>query len=421
MSSSTIRLIPLGVLAACMRSASTTAPGPTTDCNAPPASREASISVATPGNPFQALPSPDGCWLFVSIARGGNDRSEAGIAVYRRSAGKLALARELRIAGSPAGMALTSDGKLLVVADNDRVAFIDADRLVSGRGSAILGYLIDTSAKGRVYANVTPDDKFAFIADENSATVSVIDLAKARATHFDASSTVGKIHTGAAPIALTFSPDQRRIYITSQRAPANFGWPIECKREANNPANDLTPVNPAGVVHVVDVQRAISGAPNPIIANVPAGCSPVRLVLSPDGSRAYVTARNSNALLVFETAKMSGGSQSGGGGGIGGALIGRVPVGSSPVGVAVINAGRQVVVTNSNRFAGGANDTQSLTIVDAARVADGASAIVGSIPAGAFPRELRVTADGRTLILTNFGSRTVQMVDLSRLPAPSTR
>jgi DNA-binding beta-propeller fold protein YncE len=402
MNISRIGLLAFVALVDCTRPSTGSPPQPLADCNAP--SRDASISVATPGNPFQALPSIDGCWVFVSIARGANERS--AIALYRRSAGTLAFVRELRLAGSPAGMALTSDGKLLVVADNDRVAFIDTDRLIAGQGSAIMGYLVDTSAKGRVYANVTADNKYAFIADENSATVSIIDLDKARSTRFAASSTVGKIATGPAPIALTFSPDQRLIYITSQRAPAGYRWPIECKREANNPANDVTPVNPSGAIHVVDVERAKRGAANAITVSVPAGCSPVRLALSPDGSRAYVTARNSNALLVFETAKMLTDPE--------GALMARVPVGSSPVGVAVINAGRQVVVTNSNRFAGGGSDGQSLTLIDAAKVAEGAGAVIGSVPAGTFPRELRVTTDGRTLILTNFGSQTVQLVDLTR-------
>jgi DNA-binding beta-propeller fold protein YncE len=84
------------------------------------------------------------------------------------------------------------------------------------------------------------------------------------------------------------------------------------------------------------------------------------------------------------------------------------------VGVAVVDQGRQIVVTNSNRFAGGAGDRQSLTVIDAARVMQGAGAIGCAIPAGTLPRELRVTPDGRTLILTNFGSRTVQMMDLAR-------
>ncbi len=397
-------LLALVAATTCARPTATTIPSTATDCNAPP--RAASVTESTPGNPFQALPSVDGCWVFVSITRGANQ--SGAVAAYRRSQGTLRRTRELRIAGSPAGMALTADGKLLVVSDNDRVAFIDTDRFVTGHGGAVLGYLIDPAAKGRVYASVTPDDNFAFIADENSATVSVIDLVKARASGFHASSTVGKIPTGSAPIAMVFSPDRKLAYITSQHAPPSYGWPIECKREANNAANDLTPVSPAGAVHVVDLARAERDPANAILASIPAGCSPVRLVLSPDGSRAYVSARNSNTLLVFDTKKLLTDPRA--------AVIGRVPVGSSPVGVAVVNDGRQIIVTNSNRFAGAANDAQNLTIIDAAKVSDGATAVSGSIPAGAFPRELRVTPDGRTLVLTNFGSRTIQLVDLMRLP-----
>jgi len=397
-------LMALLALANCARPNANTSPA-VADCNAP--ARDPSVTVSTPGNPFQALPSRDGCWIFVSIARGGNESS--AIAVYRREQGTLKHTRELRIAGSPAGMALTNDGKLLVVSDNDRVAFIDTDRLVTGHGGAVLGYLVDPAAKGRVYASITPDDKFAFIADENSATVSVIDIAKARASGFNASSTVGKIPTGAAPIAMVFSPDRKLVYITSQRAPANLGWPVECKREANNAANDLTPVNPEGAIHVVDLARAETDPAHSVLANVPAACSPVRLVLSADGARAYVTARNSNALLVFDASKLLAAPRT--------ALIARVPVGTAPVGVAVVNDGRRVVVTNSNRFGGSADDTKSLTVIDADKVTAGAAAVVGSIPAGAFPRELRLTSDGRTLILTNFGSRTVQMIDLARSPA----
>ena len=33
-----------------------------------------------------------------------------------------------------------------------------------------------------------------------------------------------------------------------------------------------------------------------------------------------------------------------------------------------------------------------------------------------FPRELRVTADGKTLLITNFASKSLQLVDLARLP-----
>jgi DNA-binding beta-propeller fold protein YncE len=121
-----------------------------------------------------------------------------------------------------------------------------------------------------------------------------------------------------------------------------------------------------------------------------------------------VTARNSNALLVFDTDKLRSDP--------GHARIASIPVGTAPVGVAVVDSGRKVIVTNSNRFAGSSNDHQVLTVVDATKVDSGAGAILGSIPAGAFPREMRVTSDGTTLIVTNFASNSVEIIDVARLP-----
>jgi DNA-binding beta-propeller fold protein YncE len=126
-----------------------------------------------------------------------------------------------------------------------------------------------------------------------------------------------------------------------------------------------------------------------------------------------VTARNSNALLVFDTDKLRSDP--------GHARIASIPVGTAPVGIAVVDSGRKVIVTNSNRFAGSSNDHQTLTVVDATKVESGAGAIVGSLPAGAFPREMRVTSDGTTLIVTNFASNSVEIIDLARLPLSPSR
>ena len=259
---------------------------------------------------------------------------------------------------------------------------------------------------------MTSDDKTLFVADETAQTISVIDLAALRASNFKAAATVGKIPTGGAPIALTFSPDEALLYTTSEVAPRSLNWPAECKREGRA-ANDTMPVNPQGAILIVDVERAKTDAAHSLVGAVPAGCSAVRLVLSPSGDRTYVTARNSNALLMFDTAKLRADP--------GHARVGSVALGTAPVGVAVVDSGKKVIVTNSNRFAGSSNDRQTLTVVDAAKIGGGENAILGSIPAGAFPRELRVTADGRTLIATNFASGSVEVVDLARLPLAPAR
>jgi DNA-binding beta-propeller fold protein YncE len=132
------------------------------------------------------------------------------------------------------------------------------------------------------------------------------------------------------------------------------------------------------------------------------------MAISPAGDRVYVTARNSNSLLAFDTGKFLSDSS--------GARVGTVPVGKSPVGVAVVNGGTQVLVTNSDRFAADRKARQALTVIDAARVAEGAPAILGSLPAGAFPREFGMSPDGATLFVANYESNEIEIVDLKRMP-----
>ncbi|HEX8118351.1 MAG TPA: hypothetical protein VF521_13830, partial [Pyrinomonadaceae bacterium] len=265
-------------------------------CNAP--MKDAVSFVPLPGRPFSTVASPDGCWLFVSVTS-SNPRSFNGVALLRRRGGEVRLEKVFPVEAEPTGMTLTHDGKLLVVADGDYVVFMDAARMTSGAGGdPVLGYIKDGDFPGSVYVNTTADDKLLFVSDEAEQSVTVINLQKARAEGFKESAVVGRIPTGAAPIALTFSPDGRWLYTTSQRAPQNFNWPVECKPEGADPAT-AQPRFPQGAIIVVDVAKAAADPANSVAARVQAGCSPVRLAISPDGARVYVTARNSNALLAF--------------------------------------------------------------------------------------------------------------------------
>lgn len=376
-----------------------------TRCNDAPASPVSYVQL--PGHPFSTVSTPDGCWLFVSLTT-SNPKSYDGVALLRRSRGKLEVVKVFHVAGAPTGMVLTHDGKLLVVADGDYVVFMDAARMIAG-GTAdpMLGYIRDGESPGSVYVNVTSDDRTLFVSDESEQAVTVIDLAKARAEGFKETAIIGRVPTGRAPVALTFSPDGRRLYTTSQIAPDSYKWPIECKPEGADPAT-ATPRFPQGAIIVVDVERARTDPANSVAAKVPAGCSPVRLAITPGGERVFVTARNSNALLGFDTSKLADDPAH--------ALVGSVPVGTSPVGVAVADEGKLVFVTNSNRFAKDRNARQTMTVIDATKVSEGASAVMGSVPAGSFPREFGVSPDGRTLFVANYNSNELEVIDLARVP-----
>ena len=373
-------------------------------CNVP--ARDPIVHLDMPGSPFEPVISADGCWIFVTLTQ-GTGANGGGVAVVRRTNGSLSIARTIALQGNPTGAVLTHDRSLLVIADGQYLAFLDAHRLQSGDGDPVLGYMGAGSPVGFIYANVTPDDKYVLASAERGAAIIVVDLVQARADDFRSGGGVAKLDVGNAPIAVTLSPDGRFLYTTSEAALPEWNWPRTCRPENPN-ARASAPNHPQGAIIVFDLAHALTDPAHAPASRVPAGCNPVRLVLSPSGDVAYVSARGDNALLAFDVQRLVTDTEH--------ALLGRTEVGIAPVGVAVIDSGTRVIVTSSNRFDGGARDHQPLTVVDAGRLRTGAPAVIGTIPAGAFPRELRLTADGRTLFATNFASRTLEMIDLARAP-----
>ena len=381
------------------------------NCNQPAASPALKLNL--PGRPFEALASPDGCWIFVSMLPAQSRRNfsgtiDGGIAVVQRDSGKLRIRRievvSLTSAGST-GIVLTHDGKLLIAAAGDIVGFLDVGRLESGKGDPVLGIVRDGERAGSVYVDVSADDRLAFVSDEGLRQVTVIDLEQARRTRFAQSSVVGAIPVGTAPVGLAVSGDNRSLYITSEAWHRTTEWPVSCHPET--PAQYTERLWAEGALSVVSIEKAAKNPADAVLASIPAGCSPVRVQLSPDSARAYVTARNSNAVLVFSTARLVSDPAH--------ALLATVPVGTAPVGVAVVDNGKIVIATDSSRFGGSGG--QDLSVIDASRIQNGSAAVKGTIPAGGFPRELHTTPDGKSLLLTNFDSQELELFDLSRLPS----
>ncbi|HZS47577.1 MAG TPA: beta-propeller fold lactonase family protein [Blastocatellia bacterium] len=357
-----------------------------------------------PGRPFKAVSTSDGCWIFVSV-NGANQAAPHGVQVLQRDHGQIKTKNLFQTQGAPFGMVLTHDGSLLAVVDGDGVAFMDAKTMISGRGDPILGHISDGPESGTIYVDVTADDKFLFVCNERAQSITVINLEKARANHFSPDSVVGRIPAGIAPVGLAFSPDQKFLYTTSEGAPRRLNWPAECKLE--NPAAGNGANHQMGAIIVIDVAIAEKEPARSVVSIARAGCSPVRVAMSTTGDKVFVTVRGSDSLLAFDRAKLKDDPEH--------ALIATVPVGLSPVGVVVVNSGRLILVINSNRFANNHDERQSLTAIDSSKVASGSSAVLGKIPAGAFPREFCQLPDGRTLIVTNFFSRELEVIDLTRL------
>jgi YVTN family beta-propeller protein len=365
-------------------------------CNQP--TTEPVVDVTLPGHPFMALATPDGCFIFVSMQQ-GRPPLQSGVAVVRRTHGQVSLERVVPL-GNGVGMVLSHDGKMLIVTNGDYVDFLDVDRLKSGQGDPKLGRIYGGEGAAETNVDVTPDDRFLFVSDHAipKETATVYRLDQARAAGFKGDFKVGSIHVGREVLAINFSRDQRYVYIVTEQAGSDTTWPAACQQ---NPPVHKKPVE--GILNVIDVERAKTDPANSIVSRIKAGCVATRMAVSPKGDRVYVTARADDSLVVLDATKFLTDPDQ--------AKIATVPVGKNPTGVSLMDGGKKLVVTN----VGTADEQQSLTVIDAAKVTSGAAAIVGMIPVGSGPRDANLTKDGRTLFVPNFNSRTLRLIDVARL------
>lgn len=343
-------------------------------------------TVELAGKPFAAVPSTDGKLLYVTLTQGTK-----GLVVFDLTGTAVTNPRFAVMTGAPSGMALTKDGTLAVVAAQKQVVFVDTAKLVAGGQDAVLGTMVTGNGMS-INATISPDDRYAFIAEEHDQAITVIDLAKAKAGGFNKSAIIGRIPTGNGPIAMLFSKDQRYLYATVE---VGTRGPSECAAEVGQGTQAQ------GAIMIIDLQKVESNPGRSVVGQAPAGCSAVRLAASSDGSRLFVTARKDNAVRVFDAAKLMSDPKN--------AVIGKAAVGPSPVGVAVTPDGKTVFTANSDRFAM-SEAHPYVSVVDVDTMKEKAV-----IPSGAFPRELRVTPDGSVLIITNFGSSSIELVDLKGL------
>jgi YVTN family beta-propeller protein len=357
--------------------------------------------VRVPGAPFSAVATPDEQHVFVSI-NFSNPREQNGIAVLECTAGRYRFVRLMPLENQPTGLSLSDDGALLVAPDDNFIAFLDPKRILSRVGDPILGFFEDVVGDdgSAVYSNITSDGRFAFVAEEQSRSITVVDLQKARQTHYDRASIVGEIPVGRAPVALVFSRDGTHLFTTSQISPESYGFAKTCKSEgvAAGNAKEESP----GAILVIDVAKAESDPPHAVIGHVSAGCHPVRATLSPDGETLWVSARASNAALAFSAAKLVAADAQ--------AKIVEVGVGAAPVPIIVTPDGRYVLVGNSNRFGEGPRGNQTVSVIDAA-----IHTVVGEITVGRFPREFSRTRSGSTVFLSNYDSHTITVLDPSAI------
>jgi DNA-binding beta-propeller fold protein YncE len=357
---------------------SVTAPGPRLR---PPSPIQV---VGLPAAPYAV--AADAGWAFASLP-GQPGPGQISVLAMRGSAARLV--RTVGVPGQPLGVTLAGGNRFLVAANAEGGPEIfSTSALETGRGAAMIAQLPSRGSGGDEVA-LSGNGRYAFVTEENTADVAVYDLGGlltggASPGHGAQAREIGSVRVPPSPSGIAMSPGGSRIYVVSQYVTASSVY---------------------GELSAISVARAEQDPVRALIGSISAGCDPVRLALSGNGRIAWVTNRQGNTVSAFRL-NPAGGPAIGG-------FAGSVRVGSSPVGVTLAGSGALVLVTDSARFTAPDTD-QTVAVVSAARALDHRPALVGYLPAGAFPRQFGQAAGG-PLLFTDYDSSDVRVVSNSDL------
>jgi len=290
---------------------------------------------------------------------------------------------------NPEGEALTHDQRYLLVSGGDGMTVFRVSDLESTLAAPVpVGSLAAPGAQGALQVVTSPDDKFAFVVNQNSANVAVFNLRKALTAGFGPNDFVGMIPIRSDPTGITASPDGRYLYVVSGLA-------------------STAVKSGMGTLAIVDMHKAETAPRSSVIKTDAAGCGPARVITSPDGKDVWVTAGGGNALEAFSAAKLLSDPKH--------ALIARVAVGEIPLGMVLVSNGTRMVVADSDRD-GISSAAANLAVIDVAKALAGKPAVLGTIKSGLAPRQFALEPNGKALLVTNTDSGQLEAVNVGQLP-----
>lgn len=384
----------------------------------------------TRGNPTSAVATRDGRYVFVSVTNvdqpnfsgpdavaGGRKDAVSGIQVFRhvRSKGnhsELQPVTFVRTGSTGAnGLLLLAGERTLVVGVGDEgVAFLDARDLIHGK--AIPRFAHQTQGAGTFDVVAAPHGQFVFSSNEYGVVNGQRGSVGIVATHIDRQGrvtnpeTLGQIAVGDVVPSLSISPDGTRLYVASELIRPQDAHSIAGASNPRLSKTDCvqrrgTPPRPNGYVSVIDAHRAAALKDDAVLTRIAAGCSPVRLTETADARALFVSARGDDSILSFDTLLLERDPEH--------AFLRSVSLGgAAPVGIRLFSKDHFLAVANSNRFA---DANGSLAILDV--TGDPATAVPRVLSAGGFPRNLSLSADGSILYLTNYTSRSLEVIRIS--------
>jgi YVTN family beta-propeller protein len=276
----------------------------------------------------------------------------------------------------PRGIHATPDGKRLFVtlSGSPRMApGVDENRPPADKRADGLAVIDPATHKliDRWHVGSDPEQfaisrngKFAFIANEDDASASIVDL--------DSGQSRGKIKVSEEPEGVGVNPSNGEVHVTCEEKGEVFAF------------------NP-------DQQR--------VIAKIDTGGRPRSVVFLPDGSRAYVACENGGYVAVIDATSHK--------------LLSKIqlPTGSLPMGTALSHDGKELYVSTGRGNAIAIIDIQKYNaqgspLLSARGEGEGEESIITMVPVGKRVWGIALDPTGTKLYTANGASNDVSVVDI---------
>ncbi|TXR52540.1 protein kinase domain-containing protein [Quadrisphaera setariae] len=244
------------------------------------------------------------------------------------------------------------------------------------------------------FVEVTPDGRFAYIANRDAGVVTVIDTAVNQVT--------ARVPVEAGPPQfLSFSPDGGTAYISTYRKTGDTTYDDNDVVFLDTATNKITQVVPVG-------QRPFASATTPdgtqlwvpshdtgrldiidtasasVVGEKPVAPNPHWVAFGRDGKHVYTANHESGVVTVIDAATRS--------------TIKEIAVGKSPHSTAVSPDGSRVAVVNY--------DSDEVSVIDTA-----SETVVATVPVDAKPQDIAYAPDGRYMYTANVDAGTVDVID----------
>lgn len=329
------------------------------------------------------------------------------------------------VGNSPAGVAITPDGRFAYVANNNNAGIPGADTVsvINIATNTVVTTISNPSFNEPYTITINPAGTKAYVTNSNSTTITIIDIAT--------NTVVGTIGGFDGPSGMAITPDGNTAYVNNYGGPEGLqSGNADTVRVVNLNTNAIVgaPIvvglAPAGlaitpngafvyVINYVDGNPGtgtisiIQTSSNSVVGTIHGFSGPFSIAITPNGQFAYVTNFGSNNFSpVGTTVSVVNLSTN--------TITATIALGTQPSGIALTSNGRFAYVTNYNTLYLGPNFTNLTPGQGIVNIIDTCTNTV--LPqffvVGASPANIAITPNNALAYVTNYSANTVSVLNI---------